>query len=128
MSERLFVPLASDPYQWFLDGHKTWEVRRMRRQYTTRHVWPGRVVELRRGYSDPTKSIWGRISDVVEAGSLSQLFDNVDFKSVIPAAKDRDEAEAIATRILGLESAGDQIPMIGFRVSIDFEGRNQDAK
>ena len=99
--DRVFVPLAKGPFRWFASGHKRWELRRRGRQYTQKHLIPGRRVELRRGYSDKNAALWGRITDVCEADSLSQFFDVVDFREVIPEATTRAEAIKTAGEILG---------------------------
>lgn len=104
MSDRLFVPLASKPYQWFKSGQKQWELRRYGRQYTEKHVRPQRQVELRLGYSDPNQALWGTIIKVETAESLEDFFDRVPFKQVIPNAQNLDEAIATIEKILGLSS------------------------
>ena len=111
--DRVFVPLAKAPFHWFASGHKSWELRRRGRQYTQKHLVPGRRVELRLGYSDRSAALWGRIAEVLEADSLSQFFDAVDFKEVIPEAVSRAEAMETAAGILG----ADAFPVIGFCVS-----------
>src|SRR5258708_2524794 len=72
-SDRLFVPLADQPFAWFRSGHKKWELRRFGRQYTLKHVRVGRRVELRRGYRGPDV-LWGEILDVVEANGVDDFF------------------------------------------------------
>jgi ASC-1-like (ASCH) protein len=113
--DRVFVPLAKAPFRWFASGHKSWELRRRGRQYTQKHLIPGRRVELRCGYSDKRAALWGRISEVREAESLSQFFDAVDFREVIPEAASRAEAMETAADILG----EDTFPVIGFRIEAD---------
>jgi hypothetical protein len=116
-TDRLFVPLASDPHSWFLSGRKNWELRRLGRQYTERHVRPGRMVELRRGYSDKATSLWGVIDDVAVANTISSFFDAVPYAQVIPTAQSRDDAEAIAAQILGV-AADSPVDVIGFQVRL----------
>ena len=84
---RLFVPLSSEPYSWFLSGEKRWELRRYGRQYTVAHVREGRQVELRLGYRSQQQSLWGHIVRTVEANSLDSFFKEVPFRLVIPIAK-----------------------------------------
>jgi ASC-1-like (ASCH) protein len=113
--DRVFVPLASAPFWWFASGLKRWELRRRGRQYTQKYLVPGRRVELRRGYADKNVALWGQIAEVREADSLSNFFDAVDFKEVIPEATSREEAERTAAQILGATDS----PVIGFRVDAD---------
>jgi ASC-1-like (ASCH) protein len=112
---RMFVPLANAPFRWFASGNKRWELRRRGRQYTQKHLIPGRRVELRRGYSDKTAALWGNITEVREADNLSQFFDAVDFREVMPEAASRAEAMKTAAEILG----EDTFPVIGFRIEAD---------
>lgn len=116
--DRLFVPLSSEPYAWFESGTKTWELRKAERQFTEKHLRPGRDVELRRGYSDPRNSLWGRISDVKRAKSVEQFFQSVPYRQVIPKAENRSEAISIAKRILNIEQSTNK-DVIGFRVDLD---------
>jgi hypothetical protein len=109
------VPLASGPFRWFASGRKDWELRRLGRQYTPKHLVPGRRVELRKGYSDKAATVWGTLAEIIEAQGIAQFFDEVDFRKVIPDASDRDEALRTAAQILGSEKA----PVIGFRVDVD---------
>lgn len=112
--DRLFVPLAEQPYRWFESGLKLWELRAIGRQFTTQFVRVGRVVEFRRGYSTPD-SQWGTVVDVIEADSVQAFFDRVPWRQVIcaPGIADRREAEKVAAEILGVFS--DAAPVIGFR-------------
>jgi hypothetical protein len=114
-TDRLFVPLASEPFRWFASGRKHWELRRLGRQYTPRHLLPGRRVELRRGYLDKVSALWGTLAAIHEAPSIASFFDAIDFREVIPEATDREDAVRIATQILGPRES----PVIGFRVAVD---------
>src|ERR1700722_2803593 len=114
-ADRVFVPLSSAPFRWFSSGAKSWELRRHGRQYTRKHLTPGRRVELRRGYTDKNTALWGRIEEVQEADTLSEFFNRVDFREVIPEASSRSEAEDTAIKIIG----GGYVPVIGFRVALD---------
>jgi len=113
-ADRLFVPLASGPYEWFGSGAKEWELRKLGRQYTPKHLVVGRRVELRRGYS-LGNSIWGTLADVRQAGSILEFFRDVPFSLVIPPAKSLEEAVETARGILGTAD----LPVIGFRVEVD---------
>jgi ASC-1-like (ASCH) protein len=101
--DRLFVPLADEPFNWFSSGQKKWELRRFGRQYTRKHVRVGRCVELRRGYRGPD-ALWGKIISIVEAQGIEDFFNKVPFQDVIPVAHSRDDAIRIATNILRADS------------------------
>ena len=111
-ADRLFVPLADQPFAWFRSGQKKWELRRFGRQYTRKHVKVGRSVELRRGYRGPDV-LWGEILDVVEANGVDEFFSKVPYKEVIPVADSREQAIEIATAILKIEP---NTPLLGFAV------------
>lgn len=110
--DRLFVPLADRPFSWFRSGEKKWELRRLGRQYTLKHVRIGRLVELRRGYKGPD-ALWGEILNVIEASNIENFFNEVDFKDVIPVADSREHAIQIATDILKVDRT---TPVLGFAV------------
>lgn len=116
--DRLFVPLAAEPYRWFNDRSKRWELRRVAGQYTERQIIPGRRVELRRGYSSRQDALWGTIKEVTQAASIEQFFRQVPFQDVIPVARDKEEAMAMAASILGIDSNG-LGAVIGFKVLLD---------
>jgi hypothetical protein len=116
--DRLFVPLNAEAFGWFASGGKLWELRKFGRQYTEKHVRPGRRVELRRGYSDARQAIWGRIKSVHRADSLVEFFDHVPYRLVIPTAVDCDEAIAAASEILRIETDR-PAPVIGFEVAFE---------
>lgn len=115
---RLFVPLSSGPYEWFCSGRKTWELRKLRRQFTPKHVRLGRRVELRRGYSSKRDALWGTIVEVVQAEGLDEFFSKVPFRQVIPEVHSLSEAKEVATRILSIKEPRSEA-LLGFKVSID---------
>lgn len=122
-SDRLFVPLSAEPYEWFINGQKRWELRKYGRQYTEKHVWLNRRVELRYGYSNPNRSLWGTILAVHFADNLQEFFDQVFYKQVIPVANNLEEAIAISEGILRLPS-DQSVPLLGFEVSLDHDGHS----
>lgn len=71
-TDRLFVPLNSDPYYGFESGAKTVEFRGMNSKFNTDTVVAGRVVELRRGYSTDD-SLWGEIVTVDTGTDIETL-------------------------------------------------------
>lgn len=97
---RLFVPLSQDPFSWFAGSKKTWELRRARGQFTERHIYPGRPVELRLGYNT-NKKLWGVINKVITGNSIDSVLTKIgDFQSVIPTATSLLDATEKAHRIL----------------------------
>jgi ASC-1-like (ASCH) protein len=117
--DRLFVPLKSEPFSWFLSGAKLWELRRQSGQYKNiERLRLGRKVELRRGYGNPKDALWGKIVAVISADNLEDFFDRVQFEDVIPTVSSRAEAIRVATRILRLDQESDT-KVVGFKVEVD---------
>lgn len=116
--DRIFVPLSREPYAWFESGEKVWELRKYGRQFTEKHIYPGRRVELRRGYSDASRTLWGTIERVEKAVGIEDFFDKVPYSRVIPVAKSRADAAMMAKEILGI-GEDPQVPLVGFMVSVD---------
>jgi hypothetical protein len=96
---RLFVPLNSDPFQWFKNGRKRWELRTAARGFAPRFLTPGRRVELRKGYNG--QSLWGVLGRHYVATSIASLFKRVPFRKVAPYAVNAKEAERLGYRLLG---------------------------
>jgi hypothetical protein len=115
-TDRLFVPLSAEPYMWFETGKKRWELRRYGRQYTEKNVYPGRRVELRCGYSNPDRALWGTIVAVAYERDVKGFFDRVPFKEVIPSASSPAEAITMAENILNLDLDNSK-PVLGFQVT-----------
>jgi len=97
---RLFVPLASEPFDWFASRRKRWEVRRARGAFRPDRLTGGRPVELRRGYSTPDR-LHAAIGAVVTGDALGDLLARVPWALVIPSATSQEEAVDRATSILG---------------------------
>lgn len=116
-NKRLFVPLSNGPYSWFQSGMKKWELRKYGRQYTEKHVYVGRAVELRRGYSNPMDALWGEIEMVEFSNNLISFFDVIDFALVIPTATSKQEALSLAASILNIQ-VDQPRKLIGFKVKI----------
>jgi len=114
---RLFVPLSSLPFQWFVSGTKRWEVRR-RRGVFANGVTPGRRVELRRGYSDVRSSLWGTVTEVVESAGLRELLETVPYHELGAAEMDGPAAEARISEILSV-NADESVDLIAFRIELD---------
>lgn len=113
--DRLFVPLSTAPFLWYEEGKKTWEIRYYGRQYTEKHVYPGRKVELRFGYSNPKKAIWGEIKQVLTARSIDDMLDTISYKEIIPVAENKTDALIRIKNILGNK----KYSVIAFRVSLN---------
>lgn len=124
--DRLFVPLSSDPYEWFEDGTKQWELRRTVGQFGTSHIYHGRMVELRHGYSTG-RSMWGVIREVRVANSIDHVFSQVPYHQIIPTAQDESEAFEVVEDILGTSNSSLD-SLIAFRVSKELEQLEIDSK
>jgi hypothetical protein len=116
----LVVALTDEAFAWFRAGEKSWEVRRRGRQFNENDVATGRAVALRRGFR-ADGGMTGRIERVVQAASVEAFLDTVPYHEVVPVAESRDEAVAIAKRLLG---PGAPSAVIGFRIEIE----NRDAE
>lgn len=103
---RLFVPLAKEPFLWFSQDIKCWELRKYGRQYTEKNVYINRLVELRLGYNS-SQSIWGKIAEVYIFNTLEELFNSIDIKQVLPKTRDIKEAIYFAKRILRIQNEFD---------------------
>lgn len=117
---RLFVPLSQDPFTWFAENKKTWELRRMRGQYTERQIYQGRPIELRLGYNTNCK-LWGIINKVITGASIESVLTKIgSFESVIPTASSLKDAADKAHNIL--KSPSDSY--IAFEVTAIFNPDN----
>ena len=112
MKERLFVPLAKEPFVDFEVKGKSVEIRKYGRNYTEKTVFPGRRVELRLGYSG-NGELWGNVDEVL-IGSLEQIFQHFDLMSVEPNAVDVSSAITENIEMLGFSEK-----YIGFSIKID---------
>jgi|AntDeeMetageno50_2_1112565.scaffolds.fasta_scaffold05568_2 ASC-1-like (ASCH) protein len=102
-SDRLFVPLNSEPYWWFADGSKTWELRGVNDQFNERKVRVGRAVELRRGYSTDD-SLWGVITGVRFFESVDEIIETFEYEKVRPDASEEEFRESVADLLDGYDS------------------------
>ena len=71
-TDRLFVPLSSEPWYAFESGEKQAEFRGVNNQFNQETVYEGRTVELRRGYST-NDSLWGTVTGVAVGNHLGDL-------------------------------------------------------
>lgn len=70
--KRLFIPLKTEPYTWFEQKLKKYELRNQKGQYNKNQLIKGRAVELRRGYSTNDK-LFGTISEVYFFNDIEDL-------------------------------------------------------
>lgn len=98
--DRLFVPLNTGPFEDFKHNGKTFELRSYGRQYTEKHVYTGRRVEVRKGYSG--ESLWGVIGKV-EIGGLEEILTKINYKKITPQAKTAEEAKNSINKVLGFK-------------------------
>jgi hypothetical protein len=115
---RLFVPLATVSYEWWLSGKKRWEIRRARGAFAVDKLAIGRRVELRRGYQDAESALWGTVTGVESAESLEALLWRVPALEVIPDAVDTQGAIARASEILAV-SPRERTLFVAFRIDVD---------
>lgn len=97
--DRLFVPLARDPFDDFLERGKRVETRKYSPNFNMDTVFPGRKVELRLGYSGKL-SLWGNVGLTV-VGSLDEIFSVFDLRVTHPRFETIEEAIVDIERILG---------------------------
>ncbi|RCX19509.1 ASCH domain-containing protein [Anaerobacterium chartisolvens] len=114
---RLFVPLAKEPYNWFIHDRKEWELRKYGRQYTEKNIQIGKVVELRCGYNNPSKAIWGVIEEIRTFDSINNVFRSIDYKKIISGAINLENAIDLSTQILRLKNCGNN-KLIAFKVRL----------
>jgi hypothetical protein len=115
-TDRLFVPLAAFCWEQFGLG-KTVEVRCRRGQWLPKHVRVGRRVELRRGYSGPSK--WGTIIKVAEATSVHDLMCKMPWRKMMPYAHNSAEAEQWTSNEFNLLSPKYPYPLLAFEMTLD---------
>lgn len=95
---RLFLPLTVEAFEWY-NLTKDIEIRKLQGRFKNIQTSSYKFAELRRGYSG--KSIFALIIDVIPIDHYLLLFDNFDFKRIIPSASSKSEAEIIIKRYVG---------------------------
>jgi hypothetical protein len=111
--KHLFVPLATKPFRAFQSGAKTAEVRQDAPRWASKHVYAGRRVILRRGYSTKEQLLGhiicveraprlqdlpaGMLEDAcINMGEVGRYFDPekpvVAFRMILPSGKKDKEA------------------------------------
>jgi len=86
---RLFVPLNTDPFEDFKYRGKRYELRWYGRQFIEKNLIPGRLVELRKGYSG--ERLHGTIGTCV-IGSLEYIFEQIPLHLITPRKSSKEEA------------------------------------
>lgn len=124
LDRRLFVPLAKKPYEWFLSGVKSWEVRRQRGAFNLNTVTIGRRVELRLGYRPIRPSLWGTITQIMTEDNVSHLLQKIPYRSVVPEAENYDNARRQIQEILRIGPVG-EARLIAFHIDLDDPNRVQ---
>lgn len=82
MSDRLFLPVNTRPYQNYKIKLKDIEARGINNQYNTQTVTQNKRVEIRKGYNGP--SLWGTIQDTWRTNSIHAIPDTVTHHRILP--------------------------------------------
>lgn len=98
-TDRLFVPLNTEPYRSFQRGEKDIELRGENSRFNHDTVFPGRQVELRRGYST-SDSLWGTIGQVWVEPDLDTIIEKIDHRRIKPHSTP-EEFIASASKMVG---------------------------
>lgn len=121
IQKRFFLPLARDPYHWFKNSNKQWELRRSRGRFNLKQIYLERRVELRYGYGTSQPPLWGQIIEIKEFTSIKEVFQYINPQNIIPIAASANEAEKIAAKIIGIDP-NSKVPLIAFRIKLDSGG------
>jgi hypothetical protein len=114
--DRLFVPLTTESFLDFKLKGKQYEIRACEKAYSEKYVFPGRPVELRKGYSG--ESLHGIIGEIVMGSHLEQVLSLIDYKLAEPRANSIDEAVKENKKLLG-----EKPKYIAFQVLLDNKER-----
>ena len=107
MTDRLFVPLKSAPFEWLQSGRKDTELRGLNSRFNTETVVPGRPVQFVKGYNPVNGEIWGVIEHVqtFRAGTYNDkaiiLPDGYDFQRINPTVDTEEEFQKSVREMLG---------------------------
>lgn len=98
--DRLFVPLARRPFEYFESEVKTIELRKFNvRRWHWGNIRKDRRVELRLGYSG--RSLWGVITEVWGDPTIEDAFRHEEvWRSTIPWASSQSDAYRYASELL----------------------------
>ena len=119
--KRLFIPLCSDPFNWFLSGEKEWELRKQSGQFNPDRIEIGSYAELRRGYSAKNGICWGKVTDCKSFTSLKDVFSVIPYQKIIKASSLTD-AKDYTCGLLGI-SYDSQVDLVAIKIEkIDIIG------
>ena len=83
--KRLFIPLCTEPYAWFVNGTKEWELRKLSGSFNPKRIKIGQLVELRKGYVAKNGVCWGKVVDCQAFSSLKDVFMHIPYVKIIKA-------------------------------------------
>lgn len=90
MQDRLYLSVATGPYNEFLRGTKRFEFRAYGTNgFREKYIFEGRRVEITRAWN--RERTWGTIGQVV-VGSVDDIFSEIDYKLIEPSANNVEEA------------------------------------
>lgn len=98
---RLFIPLCSDPFNWFESGEKEWELRKKSKQFNSDNIEIGSYVELRRGYVAQNGVSWGIVTDCKTFSSLKDVFSSISYHKIVRADNEEQAVDYVCT-LLGI--------------------------
>lgn len=107
---RLFVPLKTEPFNWFKSGKKKYELRNQVGQYNKNQIITGRKVELRRGYSTNDK-LFGTIGKVIWCENINDVFNQINYSEILPNASNLELAKKEIYKMLK-----DDVEFVAFEV------------
>ncbi len=112
MKDRLFIPLTTESFLDFKLYGKQYEIRACQGSFSEKFVFPGRPVELRKGYSG--ESLNGVIGEIVKGSHLEQILSLIDYRLAEPRANSVDDAVRQNKKMLG-----EKPKYIAFQVLLD---------
>ena len=95
--KRLFIPLCTDPFNWFESGEKEWELRKKSKQFNPDSIEIGSYVELRRGYVAKNGVSWGRVIDCKTFSSLKDVFASIPYQRIVRADNEEKAVDYVCT-------------------------------
>lgn len=111
---RLFIPLCSDPFNWFESGEKEWELRKKLKQFNPNNIEIGSYVELRRGYVAKNGVSWGRVIDCKTFSSLKDVFASIPYQKIV-RADNAEQAVDYVCNLLGI-SPDTQVDLVAIKI------------
>lgn len=93
--KRLFIPLCTEPFRWFKEGKKEWELRKISRKFNSDIIYIGETVELRRGYIAKNGVIWGKVTDCQTFISLKEVFSAIPYNRIVDAENEKQAMQYI---------------------------------